>query len=134
MSGLRQMSGMQPVMSPREQPRGRHPGSWPRGLPSLDGTIRKAPRHPGQPDKEAQCSPCDTGHGPPRAGTAPQSSHSPGTRMPGCECVVLVCASLWQPPSLSPMDGGVLSPGASCFTLSLFQSFSPSSNTSSRHR
>ena len=58
MSGLRQPE-MQPIMSPREQTQGQHQGSWPRGLPSLDGTTRKAPQHPGRPDKEALCSPRD---------------------------------------------------------------------------
>lgn len=99
MSGLRQMSGMQPVMSPREQPRGRHPGSWPRGLPSLDGTIRKAPQRPGQPDKEAQCSPCDTGHGPPEQARHPRAVTA---QEQGC-----LAANVWF---LSALPSGSLPP------------------------
>ena len=85
MSGLRQPE-MQPIMSPREQTQGQHQGSWPRGLPSLDGTTRKAPQHPGQPDKEALAAP-ETGHSPP---DQPQLRNKEAW----LQYAVLICTSL----------------------------------------
>ena len=115
MSGLRQPE-MQAIMSPREQTQGQHQGSWPRELPSLDGTTRKAPQHPGQPDKEALCSPRDMGH-------SPLEQPQPRNKEDWLQYVVLICASLWS-----------CCLGALCFSLSLCLSFSPSNNTSSRHQ
>lgn len=100
MSGLR-CPGIQPIMNPREQPQGWLCSSWPMGLPSLDGAIRRAPQPPGQPDKGAQCGSCDTGH-------SSQVRHSPEML-----AVAPDLTSFSQPLSLSPTEGGVLSPGAS---------------------
>ena len=100
MSGLRQPE-MQPIMSPREQTQGQHQGSWPRGLPSLDGTTRKAPQHPGRPDKEALCSPRDIGHSPPEQ---PQ----PRNKEAWLQYAVLICITLWA-----------CCLGALCFSLSI---------------
>ena len=118
MSDWRQ-PGIQPIMSPREQPRGHHRYSWPRGLPSLDGTIRKAPRRPGRPDKEAQCSPCDTGHSPPEQ-SQPRNEDA-WLQMCGSCLRFPLAASLLVPHGW----WGPVAWGSLLHPLSLFQSFSP---------
>lgn len=118
MSGLRR-PGMQPMMNVREEPQGWPPGSWPREVSIFGCRSKESPVGVQDPLMMKPSA------APVAEDTVPRTSQprNRGTLPPTCDnsCPHLLLLEATQ---LLPTEGGILSPGAPCFTLP----FSPSLN------